>query len=174
MTLKYPTHGRYLMEIIRNVKQKTTYDGNRFIATDLFTGLSNGDTKEYLVDASDVPENKCIEVYGFDITTDGQCIVTVYGNVTLSSQGDMIDIHNANMQSSAQPSLKIYSAVMDIGEPIHQMYIASGNRGSRVMAEVFEHRLIGRDKLIISIKNVSGTNMAYGSIIVDWSELWEG
>ena len=163
--------GYGLVSIYNESPEFATYKGIRFIGTDLFTNLSNGSTKYYFVDFSGV-SGKRIEVHDFNISTDGQCLVHVYANPDISSNGTLIKINNANGLLSNTYQLKIYAdpTINSNGTEVSTVYVASGNRGSRVMSEVFSYRILGAS-MLIGIENVSGSNMAYGSIIIDWKEV---
>ena len=154
----------------RNSQEQATYEGIRFIGTDLFTSLSNGSTKYYFVDFSSV--TKLIEFYDFNLSVDGQAIVHVYKNPDISDKGTEISIMNANVKSEIANQLKIYAdpTINSNGTEIMKTYVASGSRGDRVMKEVFSYRILGED-MLIGIENVSGNNMSYGSVIFDWKEV---
>ena len=163
-------NGRIIVSLERDSPEQATYEGVRFIGTDLFTSLSNGSTKYYFVDFSSV--TKLVEFYDFNLSVDGQAIVHVYSNPSISDKGTEITIMNANAKSENTNQLKIYAdpTISSNGTEIMATYVASGNRGSRVMKEVFSYRILGGD-MLIGIENVSGSNMAYGSVIFDWKEV---
>ena len=163
-------NGRIVVSLERESEEQATYEGVRFIGTDLFTSLGNGDTKYYFVDFSSV--TKLVEFYDFNLSVDGQAIVHVYSNPSISDNGTEITIMNANAKSENTNQLKIYAdpAISSNGTEIMKTYVALGNRGSRVMKKVFSYRILAGN-MLIGIENVSGNNMSYGSVIFDWKEV---
>jgi len=161
--------GKKVVEIKSDSLEYATLEGIRFIGTHIFESLSNGDSVYYYIDFSEV--TKRVEVNSFHISTDGQCMVYTYANPVISSKGTLININNANSQSKTKNQLKIYysPAITAKGSIIAETYVALGDRGSRVMSDVFTYRIIGGD-MLVEIKNVSGTSMAYGSVIFNWKE----
>lgn len=157
------------ISIKRDSEELATLRGERFIGTHLFTSLADKDSVYYFVDFSNT--KKKVEFHDFSISADGQCIITVFTNPILSDNGTPISIANANALSLNKNQLQIYFAptISDNGQQVMQTYVASGARGDRVMTLVFTYRILN-SSMLIQVENVSGTSMAYGSVIFDWKE----